>query len=252
MGGKPVYARPCTRLDRLAPHQFWLHDLYGGEICAKVSESLAAGSDSVSAYEDSYFAHGLRLMDLGDYEGAVAMFDNALKLGLGDLAEIHVCRGEALAYLGKWQAAEDSVNEALKLQPYLATAYNERGNIYRFQGKFDKALNDYTMAIHIEPDYDEAFFNRALAYESRRRYADAEADLTMALRINPKLGQAYEARGRVRARQFKYDLAVADISAYLKSGAGREFDNHSEMQGYLIVLHVQRLIWRLLPWRGRA
>ncbi|MCY4073373.1 MAG: tetratricopeptide repeat protein [Chloroflexi bacterium] len=206
----------------------------------------------MSAYEDSYFAHGLRLMDLGDYEGAVAMFDNALKLGLGDLAEIHVCRGEALAYLGKWTAAEDSVNEALRLQPYLATAYNERGNIYRFQGMFDKALNDYTMAIHIEPDYDEAFFNRALAYESRRRYADAEADLTQALRINPKLGQAYEARGRARAKQFKYDLAVADISAYLKSGAAREFDNHSEMQGYLIILRVQRLLWRLLPWRGRG
>ncbi|MDE2821270.1 MAG: tetratricopeptide repeat protein [Chloroflexota bacterium] len=204
----------------------------------------------MSAYEDSYFAHGLRLMDAGDYEGAVAMFDNALKLGLGDLAAIHVCRGEALAYLGKWGAAEDSVNEALGLQPYLAAAYNARGNIYRFQSLFDKAINDYTMAIHIEPDYDEAFFNRALAYEARRRYAEAEADLTQALRINPKLGQAYEARGRARAKQFKYDLAVADISAYLKSGAAREFDNHSEMQGYLIVLQVQRILWRLLSlWR---
>lgn len=203
----------------------------------------------MSAYEDSYFAQGLRLMDAGDYAGAVAMFDNALKLGLGDLPAIHVCRGEALAGLGKWQAAEASVNEALGLQPYLATAYNERGNIYRFQDMFDKALKDYTTAIHIEPDYDEAFFNRALAYESRRRYAEAEADLSQVLRINPKLGQVYEARGRVRARQFKFDLAVADISAYLKSGAAREFDNHSEMQGYLIVLHVQRLLWRLLPWR---
>lgn len=206
----------------------------------------------MSAYEDSYFAHGLRLMDLGDYEGAIALFDNALKLGLGDLAEIHVCRGEALAHLGRWQAAEDSINEALTLQPYLAPAYNARGNIYRFQGLVDKALNDYTMAIHIEPDYDEAFCNRGLAYESRRRYAEAEADLTQALQLNPKLVQVYEARGRVRAKQFKYDQAVADIRAYLKSGAAREFDNHSEMQGYLIVLRVQRLIWRLLPWGRRS
>lgn len=206
----------------------------------------------MSEYEDSYFAHGLRLLNMGDYRGAVAMFDDALKLGLGDLAEIHVCRGEALAYLGEWRAAEDSVNQALQLQPYLATAYNERGNIYRLQGMLDEAVNDYTMAIHIEPDYDEAYFNRALAYESRRRYADAEADLTRALQLNPGLNQAYEARGRARAKQFKYDLAAADISAYLKSGAGREFDNHSEMQGYLIVLHAQRLLWRLLPWGRRG
>ena len=88
----------------------------------------------MNKFEDSYFAHGLRLMDMGDFEGAITMFDNALKLGLGDLAEIHVCRGEALAYLGEWQGAEDSINEALQLQPYLATAYNERGNVYRFQG----------------------------------------------------------------------------------------------------------------------
>ncbi len=208
------------------------------------------GSDSVSAYEESYFAQGLRLLDRGDYEGAVAMFDDALKLGLGDLAEIHVCRGEALAYLGDWRAAEDSINAALQMQPYLATAYNARGNIYRTRGKLEQALRDYSTAIHIESDYDEAFYNRALAYESRRRYADAEADLSMALRINPKLGQAYEARGRARAKQFKFDLAVEDISLYLKSGAAREFDNHSEMQGYLIVLRAQRLLWGLLSfWR---
>ena len=120
-----------------------------------------------------------------------------------------------------------------------------------FRDIYDRAINDYTMAIHIEPNYDEACFNRALAFESRRRYADAEADLTQALQLNPKLGQAYEARGRVRAKQFKYDLAVDDISTYLNSGAGREFDNHSEMQGYLIVLRVQHFFWRLFArWRG--
>ena len=202
------------------------------------------------AFEGSYFAQGLRLLDSGDYAGAVAMFDDALKLGLGDLADVYVCRGEALAYLGEWQAAEDSVNAALRLQPYLAPAFNERGNINRMRGELQQAVNDYTTAIHIEPDFYEAFYNRALAYEARRRYADAEADLSMALRINPKLGQAYEARGRARAKQFKFDLAFEDISLYVNSGAARQFDNHSEMQGYLIVLRVQRFVWGLFSlWR---
>ena len=200
----------------------------------------------MSEYEDSYFAHGLRLMDTGDYAGAVTMFGNALKLGLGDLAEIHVCRGEALAYLGEWQAAEDSVNEALQLKPYLASAYNERGNIRRFQGQYDLAINDYTMAIHIESEYEDAFYNRALAYEARRRYADAEADLTYALALIPEPGPAYEVRGRVRAKQFKYNLAIQDLNTYLRSGIARKFDNHSEIQGYLMILRVQRFFWRLL------
>ena len=108
------------------------------------------------------------------------------------------------------------------------------------------------MAIHIEPDYDQAHFNRALAYEARRRYAEAETDLTRALKLNPELKPAYEARGRIRAAQFNYDEAIADLSYYLRSGGGREYDNHSETQGYLLILRIQRLLWRLLPWSRRS
>ncbi|MCY3781904.1 MAG: tetratricopeptide repeat protein [Chloroflexi bacterium] len=202
--------------------------------------------------EDNYFDSGLRLMDKGDFAGAVAMFDSAIKLGLGDLAAVCLCRGEALAALGRWDDAEESVNRALEIEPYMGAAYNERGNIRRARRDDEGAINDYTMAIHIEPDYDEAHYNRALAYEARRRYAEAEADLTRALKLNPELKAAYEARGRIRAAQFKFDAAIADLSYYLRSGGGRENDNHSETQGYLLILRVQRLVWRLLPWgRGK-
>ena len=37
-----------------------------------------------------------------------------------------------------------------------------------------------------------------------------------------------------------------DLSHYLRSGGGRENDNHSETQGYLLILRVQRLVWRLI------
>lgn len=200
----------------------------------------------MSAYEGSYFAQGLRLMQAGDYAGAAARFEDALKLGLGNLAEIHACLGQAQACLGDWDAAEASVKAALRLEPYLALAYLTRGNIYHMRGQLEQALGDYSTAIHIEPDYDEAYFQRAQVLETRRRYADAEADLSMALRINPRLGQAYEARGRARTKQFKFGLAAEDISVYLKSGAARQYDNHSEMQGYLIVLQVQRVLWGLV------
>ncbi|MCY3832853.1 MAG: tetratricopeptide repeat protein [Chloroflexi bacterium] len=206
----------------------------------------------MAAFEDNYFEQGLRLLDGGDFDEAVAMFDRAIKLGLGDLAAIHVCRGEALAGLGRWEAAIESVNAALAIEPYLAAAYYERGLIRSQQGDFDLAINDYTMAIHIEPDFAEAYFSRALAYEERKRYAEAEADLTRALDLNPQELGAYEARGRVRAAHFNFDGAIADLSAYLRSGGGKQFDNHSETQGYLLILRAQRLLWRLIPKRGRG
>ncbi len=200
---------------------------------------------------NNYFEQGLALLEAEEFQDALAMFDSAIKLGLGDLAAIYLCRSEALLSLGRWDEAEDSINSALAIEPYLAAAYNERGNIRRARRDNDLAINDYTMAIHIEPEYDEAHFNRALAYEARRRYAEAEADLTRALKLNPELKAAYEARGRIRAAQFKFDDAIADLSAYLRSGGGREYDNHSETQGYLLILRVQRLLWRLIPRWGR-
>ncbi len=201
--------------------------------------------------DDNYFEKGLQLLETGDFEGAIALFDSAIKLGLGDIAAIHVCRGEALAALGRWDAAIESIGAALTIEPYLAAAYFARGNIRTEQRAFDLAINDYTMAIHIEPEFAEAYYSRALAYEERKRYADAEVDLTRTLELNPNALGAYEARGRMRAAQFKFDEAIADLSFYLRSGGGRQFDNHSETQGYLLILRAQRLFWRLIPWVGR-
>ena len=214
---------------------------------------MRAKAGAVTQHEGNYFEQGLRLMEASEFEPALAMFNSAIKLGLGNLAKIYVCRGEALAYLGRWQEAERSLNEALRLRPDRATAYsahNERGNVHRFQEAYDKAIADYTMAIQLEPDYHEAYYNRALAYEGKHHFAEAEADLTQMLQLNPNIGQAYEVRGRVRASQRKFDAAIADLSHYLEIGAGHQYDNHSEIQGYLLTLRLQRVLWRFVfPWR---
>ena len=52
----------------------------------------------------------------------------------------------------------------------------------------------------------------------------------------------YEARGRLRARRLEFDGAVADLSYYLRSGGGRLHDNHSETQGYLLILRALRVV----------
>lgn len=220
-------------------------------IQVKVMKRRQPKDEQVIEHLDNYFEQGLSLMETGDFAQAVAMFDSAIKLGLGDIADIYVCRGEALAYLGQWQEAETSINEALRRQPYMAAAYNERGNVRRFQQDDENAIRDYTAAIQIEPTYYEAYYNRALAYEDQHRFAEAEADLTRTLELNPDILQAYEARGRVRASQRKFDQAIDDLTRYLRTGAGRQYDNHSEIQGHLLSLRLQRLFWSLFSrWRG--
>ena len=199
---------------------------------------------------DNYYERGLALLDDGDYAGAISAFDSALKLGLGDLAAVHVGRGEALSLLGEYEAAEQSIHKALLAQPYLAAAFLARGKLRRLQNQRDKAISDLTTALHIEPDHDEAYFARAQCYEELRSFAEAEADYTRALELEPGLLPAWEARGRLRARRLDFDGAVADLSHYLRSGGGLQHDNHSETQGYLLILRAWRVLWRIVGfWR---
>ncbi|MXX51499.1 MAG: tetratricopeptide repeat protein [Chloroflexi bacterium] len=204
------------------------------------------GSARMNRPPDSYFERGLALLEAGDYDGAVAQFDSAIKLGLGDLAAVHVWRGEALMLLGQYEAAEQSIHNALREQPYLAQAYLARGKLRQRQNQRDKAIADLSASLQIEPNYAEACYARAQCYEDLRRFSEAEADLTRALELNPDLLPAWEARGRLRARRFELDGAVSDLSHYLRSGGGRLHDNHSETQGYLLILRVWRLLWRVV------
>ena len=107
------------------------------------------------------------------------------------------------------------------------------------------------MAINIDPTFYEAYYNRALAYEEQKHYAEAEDDLTHTLALNPMVSQAYEARGRVRAALHNYDGAIEDLTRYLRVGAGHKYDNHSEVQGFVISLRIQRLFWNLFRKRSQ-
>jgi tetratricopeptide (TPR) repeat protein len=62
------------------------------------------------------------------------------------------------------QKAIEYLNEAIKLKPYLAEAYNNRGNAYGDLGQHQQAITDYNEAIRLKPDYAHAYSNRGNAY----------------------------------------------------------------------------------------
>ena len=199
---------------------------------------------------DNYYEQGLAHLNDGAYEDAIDLLGKAIRLSLGDIAEIYLYRGEAYAYLERWEAALEDFNQALRREPYMAEAYNERGNLWRFQEKYEQALEDYGVAIRVDPDHYEAYYNRALAYEEMREWEKACTDLTQTIELNPGLAPAYEVRGRIRAEQHKYDEAIEDLNRYLRMGGGREYDNHSETLGMIFSLRLSRLVTRIFRRRG--
>ncbi len=198
---------------------------------------------------ETYFERGMKHYEVGEFAQAVEMFTKALRLSLGDLAETALYRGLCYAYLEAYDRALADFHEAIRRNPYLADAYNERGTLYRMQGEYRLAIDDYDATLHLDSEHYAAYYNRALAYEQLGNYQVAEQDLTRALELTPALAQAYEARGRVRALMYDYDGAIADLQRYLRMGGGYEFDNHSEVLSYLITLRINKFLSRFIPPR---
>ena len=98
-----------------------------------------------------------------DPEKAVEYLNNAIKLKPED-ALAYNNRGAAYAELGQYQRAIEDYNEAIRLKPEDALAYNNRGIAYSELGQYQRAIEDYNKAIRLKPEDALAYNNRGLAY----------------------------------------------------------------------------------------
>jgi len=74
-------------------------------------------------------------------------------------------------------------NEAIRLDPDYAEAYDSRGSVHYFMGDHDKALADYNEAIRLDPNYRNSYCCRAYIHGDNGDYDKAAADLTVAVRL---------------------------------------------------------------------
>jgi Flp pilus assembly protein TadD len=71
--------------------------------------------------------------------------------------------GNAAYSAGSFDKAIANFNEAIRLHPDDATAFNSRGNAYAHKGNLYRAIADYNEAIRLKPNYATAFCNRGIA-----------------------------------------------------------------------------------------
>jgi tetratricopeptide (TPR) repeat protein len=80
-------------------------------------------------------------------------------------------------------------NQAIRMEPRSAIAYNRRGLIWHAKDNEDPAIADFDQAIGIDPNFAFAFFNRALAWRAKGDNGRADADKAKAIRLDPKLAE---------------------------------------------------------------
>jgi len=150
-----------------------------------------------------------------DLVGKIADYDEAIRLN-PDYAEAYNNRGLAYYRSRESAMAIRDFSEAIRVQPMLADAYYNRGHARYNQQDFAGAIADFDAAVRLKPNYPEAYNNRGLG---RRRLGDfkgAIADYGEAIRLNPQFVLAYNNRGNAYDEQGDFAAAIADYDESIR------------------------------------
>jgi len=109
------------------------------------------------------------------------------------------------------QKAIEYLNEAIKLRPDWAEAYNNRGNAYGDIRQHQRAIEDYNEAIRLKPDYALAYNNRGGAYDDLGQYQRAIEDYNEAIRLKPDDAPTYLNRGNAYLTQGNKASGCSDL-----------------------------------------
>jgi hypothetical protein len=163
----------------------------------------------------SLFTAGVARLAVGDWDGAIARFGDALsqtaeRVPALDQGIVYSYRGLAYYYKGDYNHTIADYDQAIQFQPDFALAYNNRGVAYTDKGDYDRAIADFDQAIQLKPDDAEAYYNRGNAYRAKGDYDRAIADFDQAIQLQPDLAAAYKNRGVAYVDKGHLDRAIAD------------------------------------------
>lgn len=183
------------------------------------SDVLGLVAEHTSALNQNiiHFSRGNAYISKGDYDRAVADYDQAIKLQ-PDFAKAYNNRACAYIIRGDYDYAIIDLNQAIQLQPDSATeAYNNRGFIYTTKGNYNHAIADINQAIHLQPDLAVAYINRGNAYLSKGDYSQSIANYDQAVKLQPDLtAMGYMNRAIIFSLEGNYDQAIVYLDKAIR------------------------------------
>jgi len=150
-----------------------------------------------------------------DFRGAIASFDEALRLNPNDAIALRE-RGDAKNSLSDYRGAIQDCDEAIRLNPNDANAYRNRAEAKRSQKDYEGSIQDCDAAIRLNPNDAYAYSNRGMAKRRQSDYEGAIQDYDAAIRLNPKYSTAYNNRAFAKVALKDYDGALQDYDAAIR------------------------------------
>jgi len=166
---------------------------------------------SIRQSGDAYFYRAYAKSDLGNKQGAVADYNQAIAIN-PQYAGSYYNRGLAKYALGDKQGAVIDYTQAIAVNPQHFKAYSNRSGVRREIGDNPGAIADANQAIAINPQYAYAYMNRGNAKSALGDKQGAITDYNQAIAINPKDHIVYYNRGLVKSDLGDNQGAIADYN----------------------------------------
>jgi len=147
---------------------------------APTQETISAPTATINLYNDAFTLCSSEKCT--DPQKAIEYLNEAIKLK-PDFAEAYNIRGNIYNRLGQYQRAIEDLNESIRLKPDFAMTYNNRGANYNNFGQYPRAIEDFNEAIRLKPDYAIAYRNRGNAYLNKGDKISGCGDLSKACNL---------------------------------------------------------------------
>ncbi len=159
-----------------------------------------------------FYRCGTARYEMGDFEGAISDFDEAIKLRPNH-AGTWIWKAAACSRREQWQAAILGLERAIAIRPEATTQYQtlgkpvaqraieyfrhqlqrgqkevdifrSRGLAYQFIGETEQAIADYSAALRMQPDV-ETLVRRGQAFAQVENHPQAIKDFTQVIKQHP-------------------------------------------------------------------
>jgi tetratricopeptide (TPR) repeat protein len=209
---------------------------------AGASGPKVAAGDALPAVRNvpeaqNLYKQGDELYAAGQYEKAIAHYDNALKLN-PRFARAWAARGLACNALRQYQEAIRCYDESLRLDPHDPAVWHDKGNTFCAIGRLEGALGCYNEALIIDPRDARAWNNKGICLASLGRPEEALPCCNKATQLDASYAVAWQAKAMIEERLGRIADAVASYKQFLALASASNSAAFERIQRHVSVLEA--------------
>jgi tetratricopeptide (TPR) repeat protein len=133
-----------------------------------------------------------------------------------DVPDLHLLRGRALAYRGRWDSSLEAFQAALVKSPTIPDANYFAGTVLIRRGELDKAREAFERELIIQPKHAQALYHKAFVLVSQRKMEEAIPLLEHLTRTEPGYAEPHYQLGKALLEKKQVLLALVNLETAAK------------------------------------